>query len=230
MLQIWMKFRISTNNIFGYHFSTMTRNNKLLEPQELQIFDRNLFDNIPKEILGLIFSFLLPSTKTAIRLSLVCKRFNKILLESSDVQNYCLWRWNALGFEKIIELEWVVQTTGKNWLWFAKCLDDTFNEFGFSWSLSSSAQYLLLGAIKYGKLNGWGISIRSKRIEWGEFVHNFHQGKGGFATLLGERYTGQFQNDVFEGVGTFIWSDGFEYNGVWKNGYPIGKSLIFRSN
>lgn len=50
--------------------------------------------------------------------------------------------------------------------------------------------------------------------------------RSGYGTIYfpntGERYIGQFSNDVFHGEGFRVWSDGSEYRGRWVNGEKSG--------
>lgn len=51
--------------------------------------------------------------------------------------------------------------------------------------------------------------------------------RSGYGTIYfpntGERYIGQFSNDLFHGEGFRVWSDGSEYRGHWVNGQKSGQ-------
>jgi hypothetical protein len=53
-------------------------------------------------------------------------------------------------------------------------------------------------------------------------VNGKKHGRGRFQWMNGktkeisESYDGEFKDDLFDGVGTYIWHDGRQYEGTWK--------------
>lgn len=43
---------------------------------------------------------------------------------------------------------------------------------------------------------------------------------------MANKYEGEYQKDVVEGFGEFIWPDGSKYIGTWKNGRQHGKGTL----
>ena len=68
---------------------------------------------------------------------------------------------------------------------------------------------------KDGKANGSYV---------GERVAGKAQGRGVNTWQSGDRYEGDWKNDVPDGKGTYTWKDGSGYQGEWHNGKKQGKA------
>ena len=49
-------------------------------------------------------------------------------------------------------------------------------------------------------------------------MNGLKHGKGEETFPDGRKYTGNFANDEYDGIGIFVWADGSEYEGSWKAG------------
>ena len=54
------------------------------------------------------------------------------------------------------------------------------------------------------------------------------EGEGTFTWSDGRRYVGMYQNDQKHGHGTFEWPDGRKYIGEWSQGKQHGKGVYIK--
>ena len=72
-------------------------------------------------------------------------------------------------------------------------------------------------------VNGYGTYVWDNGDKYvGEWKNNLFEGQGTFTFGPGEwegnKYVGEFKNGVQEGQGTFTYADGTTESGIWKNG------------
>ena len=80
---------------------------------------------------------------------------------------------------------------------------------------------------------------------YGDLIDNVRHGTGEMKfAASGDRYTGEWRNDLFDGFGTYTWNTsvsindkneqilvvGRRYEGDWKNGKRHGKGIYFVGN
>lgn len=93
-------------------------------------------------------------------------------------------------------------------------------------SAVGTAQYL--GEFKAGKKHGKGVKSwpNGDRYE-GDFLEDLREGFGvyvfGRGPWAGERYEGEFLNDRRHGHGVYRWATGDVYTGPWKDDVATGK-------
>ena len=64
----------------------------------------------------------------------------------------------------------------------------------------------------------------------GEWKDNIINGKGEFIFNTGAKYNGNWKNNKFDGEGEFIWTNGDRYNGNWQNGKKNGHGIFYYSD
>lgn len=64
----------------------------------------------------------------------------------------------------------------------------------------------------------------------GEVVGGNMEGKGDFNWKTGDKYSGEWRNNLRSGKGTYSWADGDRYEGEWKNHMQEGRGLFYWSN
>ena len=83
------------------------------------------------------------------------------------------------------------------------------------------------GNYVYGKLEGMGIwedEIGDKYI--GEWKNDLKDGKGTYTWINGDKYVGEFKNNRRHGFGKYYYADGNIYEGEWSDGYENGKGIF----
>ncbi|CDW79672.1 UNKNOWN [Stylonychia lemnae] len=99
------------------------------------------------------------------------------------------------------------------------------------------------GNFKDGLYNGKGFfEVPDFQIYDGDFVNGMKEGFGKFVQVVDdvkrdyfkeqvyEVYEGQWKNNKFHGLGKFKYSDGVEYNGMWKDGLKDGKGTLSKGD
>lgn len=59
----------------------------------------------------------------------------------------------------------------------------------------------------------------------GDWKDGVFEGKGTYSWSDGDKYTGQWKNDLIEGKGTYVWADGDKYEGDWKYDMFSGQGI-----
>ncbi|HBR01702.1 MAG TPA: hypothetical protein DD738_03745 [Ruminiclostridium sp.] len=67
------------------------------------------------------------------------------------------------------------------------------------------------------------IGDRSKYA--GDWKDGMFEGKGTYSWSDGDEYTGQWKDDLIEGKGTYIWADGGMYEGEWRYDMFSGQGI-----
>lgn len=94
------------------------------------------------------------------------------------------------------------------------------------WMIKSKYTPQYSGGIVDGKKDGYGVLIMPNGDKYeGEWKNDLQNGKGTFTYANGDIYEGQWVNGNREGSGTFTWADGRKYVGAWKNDQRNGKGL-----
>lgn len=80
-------------------------------------------------------------------------------------------------------------------------------------------------------MHGKGVLKNKSDIVWqGEFVRGQKTGYGVLKTEAGT-YEGNFDNDLLNGNGSFIWNDGKMYEGGFKNTMMDGNGrMLYKTN
>ena len=87
------------------------------------------------------------------------------------------------------------------------------------------------GAWKYGVKHGFGNCIDDRGQYIGDFVKGLKHGEGELVFYNQDRYIGEFMDDLFNGHGKYISSDGrVIYDGEWRNGMRCGEGKMFLGN
>lgn len=80
------------------------------------------------------------------------------------------------------------------------------------------------GGLAAGQKDGYGVMIwpNGDRYE-GEWKNDMQNGNGSFVYADGEKYEGQWKDGKKNGTGTYTWLDGRKYVGEWKDDQRNGK-------
>lgn len=80
-------------------------------------------------------------------------------------------------------------------------------------------------------MHGKGVlKNRNEIVYQGEFVRGQKSGYGIFKTAEGT-YEGNFDNDLLNGEGAFVWNDGKVYEGTFKNSMMDGRGrMLYTTN
>ena len=62
----------------------------------------------------------------------------------------------------------------------------------------------------------------------GEWENNLVNGKGTYIWVTGEQYSGEWENDEFNGLGTYTNSDGTSQYGIWGDGEYLFGAVFYR--
>jgi len=95
--------------------------------------------------------------------------------------------------------------------------------------------YAFQGTLEKGKLEGKGTMTFGKdgdRYE-GDFSNNLPEGEGHFFNDDGDHYQGQFKEGLWHGKGTYWYapeSPFFKYVGQWKEGKKNGRGILYYRN
>ena len=73
------------------------------------------------------------------------------------------------------------------------------------------------------QIHGYGEFTFFNNKYSGEWENNVKSGMGSFECLTGETYIGQWANDRPHGIGTFRYHNGDLYEGAWKDGLRDGR-------
>ena len=88
-----------------------------------------------------------------------------------------------------------------------------------------------IGKVERNELHGNGYYIMYDNgnviLEYtGEFVNNLREGIGECKFANGNIYIGNFKDDLMNGIGQMIYSNGDEYIGQWENGQKNGLGIF----
>ena len=87
------------------------------------------------------------------------------------------------------------------------------------------------GEWKYGLRHGEGRNIDDQGMYVGEYEKGMKHGEGELVFYNQDRYVGEFMDDLFNGNGKLISSDGrVVYDGEWRNGMRCGEGKIYFEN
>jgi len=209
----------------------------MFDVSRVVVYQQRPFDELPPEILSVIFSFV-PCTKSLGRLLRVCKRFQERLkLDQHLWKNLCLQFWNDRGFQNKVSLEKIFLEVNsfdasRNWTWFASAIawEDRENGLSFKkFNTLAGRSLISIGEMNKSKLNSFGIEIYldGSTFYFGNFVEGKLHGKGGIIWDGGARYFGDWQDGHREGFGIYSWANGDRYEGEFKyDGKKEGKGVF----
>lgn len=98
-------------------------------------------------------------------------------------------------------------------------------DFVFQDGSTYSGQYCALPGEDI-KFHGTGILQTGPETFEGTFEHG-HYKFGKYKTCSGALYVGDFRNNLFHGVGEYLWPDGRLYRGTWREGRMHGRGLYY---
>jgi hypothetical protein len=104
------------------------------------------------------------------------------------------------------------------------CRDGLAEGYGVA---AGSAEYK--GEFKAGRKHGRGIKTWPSGDRYdGEFVNDLREGTGTYTwgrhtPWAGEKYIGSYRNDWRHGQGIYEWPDGDRYSGLWENDVVAGQ-------
>jgi hypothetical protein len=105
-------------------------------------------------------------------------------------------------------------------------------------TIKNNRTYIPIRAVieALGGAISWDSGNRSVIIESGisgfdgTIIDGKREGYGTYIFKNGDKYVGEFRNDLFNGNGVFIWNDGARYDGQWKNGLKNGEGDYILKN
>jgi len=159
-----------------------------------------------------------------------------------------------ISLEKEVVKECVQLDCRKNWKWLGSCIAQEDAHNGPTWVHfydDGEDEHLEFGERIRGELNGWGISLdlneqlmtlgifKGGQLISGEKTHpgkykyigafqdgDFH-GFGMFKDIENEwTYEGYWREGQKFGPGIMKWSNGFKYEGDWKDDQPTDKEAV----
>ena len=161
--------------------------------------------NLNNQLLLHIFAYL-PLTSYA-SLILTCRRFHSLVVNNQSL--FKTWCINKLT-------NYIASTTplpdDLDYKWLFKCLHHDITKVQDP------------NTHTYGYIhNHHKLHIRSiTQVSTSEYgIHVISQGKGVFINQF-ETYTGEFENDHYEGLGAVTWANGESYHGYFHNGCKNG--------
>jgi hypothetical protein len=111
-------------------------------------------------------------------------------------------------------------------------------EHGYGKLMSSDRKKIIYeGEWERGRMQGTGtyyygssdpLQLGSRYT--GEFRENLRNGMGRYFLPDGSVYDGQWRDGVMNGVGAFTWPDNSMYDGVWKDGKRNGQGLLKKAD
>ena len=81
-----------------------------------------------------------------------------------------------------------------------------------------------------GIQHGYGIFDCDGGVAEGQFLNGKKHGQGTYVWNNGDRYIGEYKEDIRTGQGTLIWKDGEKYVGQFLNGKKHGQGTYFWNN
>lgn len=104
-------------------------------------------------------------------------------------------------------------------------------ESRYSYNVHPLAHYDDQGFHKETGFNKFGVNRQGVFVDGSRFIGHIDRGvKTGYGTLIspeGDKYTGNFVNDVLAGYGVSRMVDGSEYYGFWDRGIKTGMGILY---
>jgi len=167
----------------------------------------------------------------------------------------CISWWQLMQQKNLhtkkFNLQWIYsESSKKDWKWFAKCFATDNLSNGLSVRFTNSR--IMIGEMKCGKLNGWGIRevvantlsltvglfengvFTSGTTVWessakhvGELREGKRNGHGLYYYVGGDIYSGYWKNSKREGRGVYTWKNGRKYEGEYIQDSRNGLGTMF---
>ena len=87
-----------------------------------------------------------------------------------------------------------------------------------------------VGEVEEGVPNGFGYYFFEGGYYFGDFENNEFEGSGSYISFYGMKYEGEFSSDAFQGEGRLTTLDGASFVGSFKNDKKHGNGKLTRSN
>jgi hypothetical protein len=118
---------------------------------------------------------------------------------------------------------------GLSFSWSGPCVNGVAQGKGtLQWFVNGKPDGNYIGEMARGMLNGQGVRNfpSGDRFE-GQYRDNVRTGRGIYTWRTGDRYEGGFLDDKRHGQGVFQWSDGTRFEGNWAGGLPNGQGTKY---